>query len=91
MISQAIQVSIEQSKKLQLTITGQTVAKISKNMLNLAKHVMANIVPEADIKPKDIFGIDTIVIGPAAKDSKYKYIQVIIDHHSRHVWGIPFD
>ena len=47
------------------------------------------IAPEADIKPKDIFGIDTIVIGPAANDSKYKYIQVIIDHHSRHVWAFP--
>ena len=47
------------------------------------------IAPDADINPINISGIETIVIGPAANDSKYKYIHVIIDHHTRNVWASP--
>ena len=47
------------------------------------------ITPEANIRPKDIFGLDTIVIGPAANQTKHKYIQVVVDHHSRYVWAFP--
>jgi len=34
-------------------------------------------------------GLDTIVMGPAAKDTKHKYIQVFIDHFSRFIWAFP--
>ena len=47
------------------------------------------ITPETNIRSKDIFGLDTIVVGPAANDTKHKYIQVIVDHMSRHIWAFP--
>ena len=33
--------------------------------------------------------MDTIVVGNSAKRTSAKYIQVIIDHHSRYVWALP--
>ena len=47
------------------------------------------ISPNPDIEPFDIAGIDTIVMGPAANNTHHKYIQVIIDHHSRFIWAFP--
>jgi hypothetical protein len=34
-----------------------------------------------------LLAMDTIVMGSVAKISKAKYIQVLIDHHSRYVWA----
>ena len=33
------------------------------------------------------WAMDTIVIGSDAKSTTAKYIQVIVDHHSRYAWG----
>jgi len=37
--------------------------------------------------PLDLIAADTIVLGSAANNTRAKYIQVIIDHHSRYVWA----
>jgi len=38
------------------------------------------------IQPLELLGIDTIVMGSSAASTKAKYIQVIVDHHSRYLW-----
>jgi hypothetical protein len=38
-------------------------------------------------KPMELVGMYTIVIGSAAHNTKSKYIQLVIDHHSRYVWA----
>ena len=38
-------------------------------------------------KPNELWAIDTIVVGSDAKPKAAKYIQLIIDHHSRYVWS----
>jgi transposase InsO family protein len=38
-------------------------------------------------KPMDLIAMDTVVMGTSAKSTKAKYIQVVIDHHSRYVWA----
>ena len=40
-------------------------------------------------RPMMVLGMDTIVMGGSASDTAAKYVQVIIDHHSRHVWAFP--
>jgi transposase InsO family protein len=42
---------------------------------------------ESPTEPLALFAMDTIVMGSAAKNTKAKYIQVLIDHHSRYVWA----
>ena len=37
--------------------------------------------------PFDTWAIDTIVMGSSARETKAKYIQLVIDHHSRYVWA----
>jgi transposase InsO family protein len=34
----------------------------------------------------DLIAMDTVVIGTSANATKAKYLQVLIDHHSRYVW-----
>ena len=36
--------------------------------------------------PLDLFSTDTVVIGSSAANTKAKYLQVTLDHHSRYVW-----
>ena len=43
-------------------------------------------VPES---PNDIWAMDTVVLGQAAAESQAKYVQVIVDHHSRYAWVFP--
>ena len=45
------------------------------------------IQPNANLEPYDMVGIDTIVMGPASNNTKQKYIQVLIDHHTRFIWA----
>ena len=40
-------------------------------------------------EPYELMGLDTIVMGKIANNTKAKYLQVLIDHHSRFVWAIP--
>jgi hypothetical protein len=42
---------------------------------------------ETPDEPMRLLAMDTIVMGSVAKTSKAKYIQVLIDHHSRYVWA----
>ena len=42
---------------------------------------------ESPDKPMKLIAIDTVVMGKIAKTTKSKYIQVVIDHHSRYVWA----
>jgi len=37
--------------------------------------------------PNELWAMDTIVMGSSARNTKAKYIQVLIDHHSRFVWA----
>ena len=37
-------------------------------------------------EPFKVISTDTIVLGHLARNSKHKYLQVFIDHHSRYVW-----
>lgn len=39
-------------------------------------------------KPFELLSMDTIVMGATAKNTSRKYIQVIIDHHSRFIWTL---
>ncbi|UYV78677.1 hypothetical protein LAZ67_16002346 [Cordylochernes scorpioides] len=43
-------------------------------------------IPDSDLQPFDLIGLDTIVLGNEAKNTRHKYLQVIIDHHSRYIW-----
>ena len=43
--------------------------------------------PPTPEHPMNTWAIDTIVMGTAAKATRAKYIQVIVDHHSRYVWA----
>ena len=43
--------------------------------------------PPTPDQPMHTWAIDTIVMGSAAHGTKAKYIQLIIDHHSRYVWA----
>jgi transposase InsO family protein len=43
-------------------------------------------IPTPDL-PLELMALDTIVMGTAARSTKQKYIQLIIDHHSRHIWA----
>ena len=45
--------------------------------------------PFTELDPLDLLAIDTIVMGIAAKKTRHKYIQVVVDHHSRYVWAFP--
>ena len=47
-------------------------------------HYMA---PNANLEPLELIATDTIVMGVASRGNRKKYIQVIIDHHSRYVWA----
>ena len=47
-----------------------------------------NPIPTPSL-PFDIWALDTIVLGPAANDTRAKYAQVFIDHHSRYIWASP--
>ena len=47
------------------------------------------ICPTPDLQPFELIGLDTIVMGAAADKTQHKYIQVLIDHHSRHMWAYP--
>lgn len=40
-------------------------------------------------EPYGLTGLDTIVMGKIANNTKAKYLQVLIDHHSRFVWVVP--
>jgi transposase InsO family protein len=40
-------------------------------------------------RPGELLAMDTIIVGSAARDTKAKNIQVVIDQHSRHVWAKP--
>lgn len=42
---------------------------------------------ETPSKPLGLIALDTIVMGSTANQTKPKYIQLIIDHHSRYVWA----
>ena len=44
-------------------------------------------LPSANLQPGELVGLDTIVMGSAAKNSKHQYIQVFVDHASRYVWA----
>ncbi|UYV75676.1 hypothetical protein LAZ67_13000975 [Cordylochernes scorpioides] len=46
-------------------------------------------IPDSDLQPFDLIGLDTIVLGNEAKKTRHKYLQVIIDHHSRYIWACP--
>ena len=39
-------------------------------------------------EPYELMGLDTIVMGIIANNTKAKYLQVLIDHHSRFVWAV---
>src|SRR5262249_27746389 len=43
--------------------------------------------PPTPTLPMQMWAMDTVVMGSAANNSKAKYIQVFIDHHSRYVWA----
>ena len=45
--------------------------------------------PPSELEPLERIGLDTIVLGPAAKNTKHKYIQVFIDHFSPYIWAFP--
>ena len=47
------------------------------------------ICPEPFLRPLELIGLDTIVMGSSADDTAHKYIQVLIDHHSRYMWAFP--
>ena len=47
------------------------------------------VCPEPYLRPFELIGLDTIVLGSSADRSAYKYIQVLIDHHSRFMWAFP--
>lgn len=47
------------------------------------------VIPESELEPFELVGLDTIVMGPAANKTRHKYIQVFIDHLSRFVWAFP--
>ena len=38
-------------------------------------------------EPNDTWAIDTICVGNDASKTKYKYVQVIVDHFSRYAWA----
>ena len=42
----------------------------------------------APSSPLELFAMDTIVVGSSATETSAKYIQVIIDQHSRKAWAI---
>ena len=39
-------------------------------------------------KPFQLLSLDTMSIGAAAHNTSHKYVQVLIDHHSRFVWTV---
>ena len=43
---------------------------------------------ETPNRPNEIWSIDTVVVGNESKSCSAKYMQVIIDHHSRYIWAI---
>ena len=45
--------------------------------------------PNPNLRPLEIVGLDTIVMGTAANATRHKYIQVIVDHATRYVWAYP--
>ena len=38
-------------------------------------------------KTMEVWSLDALVMGSVAKQTRAKYIQVLIDHHSRYVWA----
>lgn len=42
---------------------------------------------ETPAVPNKIWAIDTIIIGSDARNTAAKYVQLIVDHHSRYVWA----
>ncbi|UYV77574.1 hypothetical protein LAZ67_15001604, partial [Cordylochernes scorpioides] len=44
-------------------------------------------IPDSDLQPFDLIGLDKIVLRNEAKNTRHKYLQVIIDHHSRYIWA----
>jgi hypothetical protein len=52
------------------------------------KPTLGHLKPlETPKQPMELIGMDTIVMGSAAHNTKAKYIQLVIDHHSRYVWA----
>ncbi|UYV71739.1 hypothetical protein LAZ67_9000200, partial [Cordylochernes scorpioides] len=47
------------------------------------------ITPTSNIKPLQMIGCDTIVLGTAAANTKHKFIQVFVDHATRYLWAYP--
>ena len=45
-------------------------------------------IPTPD-KPREMISMDTIIMGKVANQTAHKYIQVIVDHHSRYTWAFP--
>ena len=43
--------------------------------------------PPTAALPMDTWAIDTIVMGSSANKTRAKYVQLIVDHHSRYVWA----
>ena len=58
-------------------------------MVKPANHsTYSPLIPiETPKTPYVLWAMDTIVMGSASNKTKAKYIQVIIDHHSRYVWA----
>ena len=38
-------------------------------------------------KPLDLISMDTVVMGSSARETKAKYIQIVLDHNTRFVWA----
>lgn len=47
------------------------------------------VAPSTDLQPLSQLGMDTIVLGTAASNTKHKYILTIVDHFSRYLWAYP--
>ena len=43
--------------------------------------------PPTPSLPMETWALDTIVMGSSANNTRAKYIQLIVDHHSRYVWA----
>ena len=50
------------------------------------RHGLLNPIPTPE-QPMELWSMDTIVMGSEARNTKAKYIQEIVDHHSRYLWA----
>jgi hypothetical protein len=46
---------------------------------------------ESPEKPLELIAMDTVVMGSSANNTKAKFIQVVIDHHSRYAWAVAIN